>query len=449
MPILSVGVFSWLMKKFDIAVICMALAVLAMAIFFYPVKKINFKQTTLVFSQWLNDDMERDILDKIIDEFENSHPGVNIVLENRSYKNLKNDSAVYLDNIRSAWSGGNENKKNTYKFPDIVTIDPLWFDDSEKRILFADQNGGEPREGSTKNEVYTRPLYAYFNTLFYNIKILEDAGFDRPPKTRGEFVEVCLKLKEKNIYGLSVSGNFFTDIFPWIWSESDIKMLQTINSEKDMFNFSEKNVVDSLDFFNSLNRQNMLGRPPFIKDDDEKTNNFIAGKTAMITASSKLIKTLETQHEDIKFGITNIPYHENFSGRPIFNMNCVHTAVLSSSRHSEAAFEFIEFLGAASAALTVAAGAISEEPTVSIFDGTWTGDQIQGGGQDRKPLEAIYVKAQSMIESAEGLDDWKLFSACASLGSIAEEEINSMFRYRHGAADTAETIKKRYDSVVK
>ena len=437
------------MKKFDIALVCAALAVLAAAIFFYPAKKINFRQTTLVFSQWLTDDMERDILEKVIDEFERSHPGVSIVPENRSYRNLKKDCAVYLDIARNSQLNGKENKKNARKFPDIVTVDPLWFDDSEKRILFANQNGGEARESATTNEVYTRPLYSYFNALFYNIKILEDAGFDRPPKTRGEFSEVCLKLKEKNIYGLSVSGNFFTDIFPWIWSESGTKTLQTINSEKDMFNFAEKNVVGSIDFFNKLNRQNTLGRPPFIKDDDEKINNFIAGKTAMVTASSKLIKTLETQHKDMQFGITNIPYPENPSGRPIFNMSCVHTAVLSSSGYSETAFEFLEFLGAASAALAAAAGAISEDPTASIFDGTWAGDQIQRGGQDRASPEAVYVKAQNMIESAEGLDDWKLFSACASLGSIAEEEINSMFRHRQDAAAAAETIKKRYDSVVK
>ena len=449
MPILSVGVFGWLMKKFDIAVICMALAALAMAIFFYPVKKINFQQTTLVFSQWLNDDMDGQVLDKIIDEFEKSHPGVNVVLENRSYKNLKNDCAGYLEAMRGARPGGNENKKNTHKFPDIVTVDPLWFDDSEKRILFANQNSGETPEGTAANEVYTRPLYSYFNTLFYNIRLLEDSGFDRPPKTRGEFAEVCLKLKEKNIYGLSVSENFFTDIFPWIWPESGVKTPQMVNGEKDIFNFAEKNVIGSMDFFNKLNSQNTLGRPPFIKDDDEKINNFIAGKTAMITSSSKLIKRLETQHKDVQFGITNIPYHENYSGRPVFNMSCVHTAVLSSTGYSGAAFEFVEFLGAASAALAAAANAVSEDPAASMFDGMWTDKPPRGGGPDREAFEAVYVKAQNMIESAEGLDDWKLFSACASLASIAAEEINSMFRHRQGAADTAEAIKKRYDSIVK
>ncbi|MDR3355811.1 MAG: extracellular solute-binding protein [Spirochaetaceae bacterium] len=431
------------MKKFDLAVICTALAVLALAVFFYPVKRINFKRTTLVFSQWLNDDMDRAVLDNIIEEFEKSRPGVNIIAENRTYKNLKNDCAGYLDAIAGGRSGVNENKKNTHRFPDIITVDPLWFDDFEKSILFANQNSGETREGAAKNEVYTRPLYSYFNALFYNISILEDAGFDRPPKTRAEFAEVCLRLKEKNIYGLSVSGNFFTDIFPWIWTETGTRTPQTINGEKDGFDFDEKNFVGSMDFFNSLNRHNTLGRPPFIKDEDEKINNFIAGKTAMITASSKLIEKLETR-ENMRFGITNIPYPENHSGRPVFSMNCVHTAVLSTSRYKEEAFEFVEFLSAANAALSAASGAISE----AVFESSWAEAEPSGGGPDEPPLEEVYAKARSMAESAEGVDEWRLFSACASLGSIASEEINSMFRYRQSAADTAKNIKKRYDSAV-
>ncbi|MDR2796423.1 MAG: extracellular solute-binding protein [Spirochaetaceae bacterium] len=436
------------MKKFDIVIICAALVVFVLAVFFYPSKKINFSQTTLVFSQWLNDDMDQEVLGKIIDEFEKSHPGINIVLENRNYRNLKTDCAGYLDIMRGGGAGGNENKKDTHKFPDIITVDPLWFDDSEKRILFANQNGGETRESTATNEVYTRPLYSYFNALFYNIKILEDAGFDRPPKTRAEFADVCLKLKEKNIYGLSVSGDFFADIFPWIWSEAGTKTLQTINGEKDKFDFTEKNVVGSMDFFYKLNSQNTLGRPPFIKDDDEKINNFTAGKTAMITASSKLVKKLKTQHKDTRFGITNIPYPENYSGRPIFSMNCVHAAVLSSSSYSEAAFEFVEFIGAANAVLAAAAGATSDDTASSVFGGVLT-DNLSPGERNGTPLDTIQAKAQSMIESAESVDDWKLFSACASLGSIAAEEINLMFRYKQGAADTAETIKNRYNSVVK
>jgi ABC-type glycerol-3-phosphate transport system substrate-binding protein len=424
------------MKKFDAAIGYAALAALVIAFLFFPVQKVNFKETTLVFSQWFTDDMESEAFDSIVAEFEESHPGISITREYRNMRGIKYDCSYYLDVIKN--ESNNDMKKETRKFPDIIAVDPLWLNDLEKRMLFEDQNVSEDRDGGAKNESYTKPLYAYFNALFYNIEILEDSGFDRPPKTRNEVTAISRKLKEKNIYGLSVSENFFTDILPWIWPETDRNALQILNVEKDKFDFTEKSVVDSLDFFHTLNSQNTLGRPPFIKDEEEKINNFTAGKTAMITASSKLIKRLESDHSDMRFGITNIPTKDYF-GRPIFSMSSVHAAILSSSRNKEAAFLFIDFLASKNAALAAAAGAVS--PDAAMFGYPQTAAASYG-----KP---VYAKAQSMIESAESVDDWKLFSACAALDSIAAEETGAMFRYRRSAAATAVSIKKRYDVVVK
>ncbi|MDR2802783.1 MAG: extracellular solute-binding protein [Treponema sp.] len=436
------------MKKFDIVLICAALTAFILAAFFYPVEKIKFSRTTLTFSQWLNNDIQSDFLGELIAEFEASRPDVSIVLENNSYSGVKYECEYYLDVMRNF----DDKKKNTQKFPDIILVDPLWFDDSEKRILFENQNGSDSRDGALKNDAYTIPLYSYFNALFYNINILEGAGFDRPPKTRSEFLDICIKLKTKNISGLSVSDDFFINIFPWIWSDVDRNTLQVLTSEKDKFDFTEKKIVESIDFFNKLNMQSMLGRPPFIKDEEEKINNFLAGKTAMITASSKLINRLETKQNYINFGITNVPYPENYYGRPIFNMNGVHAAVLSTSAHKESAFEFIDFLEAKKAELAAAAGAVSLDAASSLFG--YLRPDSASGGQSGAPAstrtdEPLYAKAQSLIESAESIDDWNIFSACAALGTIAGEELNSMLKYNMGAKHTAETIKNRYAYVVR
>jgi ABC-type glycerol-3-phosphate transport system substrate-binding protein len=236
-----------------------------------------------------------------------------------------------------------------------------------------------------------------------------------------------------------VSDNFFTDIFPWILSETGSNV-SIFNDEEDTFDFTEKNVIDSINFFNRINAQNMLGRPPFIGNEEEKINNFIAGKTAMMTASSRLIKLFEAEYSDLDFGITNIPYSENHSGRPVFNMNSVHTAVLSASPHKEEALKFVEFLGNKKAALAAAAGAVSEDAASSVF--------ANSRPADIESWSPVFLKAQNIIESAETVDDWKLFSACAALNSIAGEEIISMLKYNRGAEEAAAAIKRRYDSIV-
>jgi multiple sugar transport system substrate-binding protein len=421
------------MKKFDIALLCTAFAALICAFIFYPVKKINFGQTTLVFSQWLKNDMPEEFVEKIIAEFEENNPAIRIVLEDKSYEAVKDDISVYLEAARNEKS---DEKSGSRGLPDIVLLDPLWLDDSEKQVLFLGRSDSKVPDAD-KN-VYTTPLYCYFNALFYNIGVLGDAGFDRPPGTRGEFEEVCLKLKEKNIYGLLLSDNFFADIFPWIWSGG--YSLEELDLPKDAFDFTGKNAVESIEFLNALSRQNLLGRQPSIKNEDEKVKNFIAGKTAMITASSRLIKYFATEQGGLNFGVTAIPYPENNPARPVFNTNGVHAAILSTSWNDEAAQEFVRFLESKRSELAAVAGAVPVG--IPVFDDQ-TG-QPDGQSHDTPTTEPVYTKARQIFESAESVDDWKFFSDCATLGIIGNEEIYLMFTSNRNAKDTAAAIQKRY-----
>ncbi|MDR0383323.1 MAG: extracellular solute-binding protein [Spirochaetaceae bacterium] len=426
------------MKKFDIAMICLALAVLVCAFLFYPAKKINLTKTTLTFSQWLKDDMDEKTAGEIIAEFEKNNPAISVILANGSYQGIKDDVYSYLESALDEISG--DVKDKALSLPDIVLIDPLWINDSEKQILFEKQNDLEIQ--GAKQDGYTAPLYSYFTALFYNIDILEDAGFDRPPKTRGEFEAICLKLKEKNIYGLSLSEDFFAGVFPWIWAGGNTA--EELNILKDKFDFTGRNTVESIDFLNRLNKQNALGRPPFIYDESEKIKNFIAGKTAMITASSRLVKRFTAEQGGARFQITAIPYPENRATRPVFNMNSVHAAVLSTSEHKEEALEFVRFLETKKQELASAAGALPGGVPLAVFDGP-----ENAGRTDAAEYAPVYDKAKNIFGSAETVDDWQIFSACAALNRIGSEEMELMFSSDRNAADTAAAIQRRYAAAIK
>jgi multiple sugar transport system substrate-binding protein len=430
------------MRKFDIAMLCTALVVLVCALVFYPVKKINFGQTTLVFSQWLKEDMPEEVVAKVIAEFEESHPAIRIVLEDMIYEDVRHEISGYLEAFRNEKS--NDGKNGRHRPPDIILIDPLWLNDSEKQTLFLDQNAlGTP---GVAEKVYSTPLYSYFNVLFYNIDILEEAGFDRPPGTRGEFEAVCSELKKKNIYGLSVGEDFFAGIFPWIWSVGGGS--EGFDIQKDTFDFTGRAVVESFGFLDRLNRQNMLGRPPFINNEDEKVKNFVAGKTAMITASSRLIKYFQAERNSVRFDITAVPYPENNPARPVFGINGVHIAVLSSSGRKEAALEFIRFLETKKTELAAAAGAVPTGVPLAVFDGEENAGPREAEPYDVASDNPVYAKARSIFESADSVEGWKVFSDCAALGVLASEETDLMFRSNRSAADTAAAIQKRYAAAV-
>jgi multiple sugar transport system substrate-binding protein len=436
------------MKKFDTAMICVALAVLILAFIFYPAKKINFTRTTLVFSQWLKEDMPQDAINAVIAEFEEANPSINIILEDRTREKAKSDCALYREAARNAIQNneGGGKKNNGRRLPDIILVDPLWLDDSEKEIMFEKQDvsgtpvlpgaPAAPDVSGAADYALTAPLYSYFNALFYNTGILEEAGFDRPPKTRSGFEEFCQKLKGKGIYGLSVSGNFFTDIFPWICQNP-----YPTDGEKDIFDFTGKNSVETIDFFSRLSINSMLGRPPFITGEDEKIKAFTSGKTAMITASSKLIRYFKSLYGGgFRFQITNIPYSENYAARPALTMNSVHVAVLSAGEHREEALKFTGFLADKRTALAGAAGAIPANGASALFS---------SGLTPQYNADPLYAKAKNLIENADTVDGWKMFSACASLEAIAAEEMSSMFNRRQTAAEAAGAVQRRYAGVVR
>jgi ABC-type glycerol-3-phosphate transport system substrate-binding protein len=406
------------MKKFDRFLLGAAVAVLIMAFVFLPSDRVPFGKTNLVFAQWWNDDMDAAFLADIIKEYEDNNSGITITLANMPYNRLKNEYPAYVQAIIA-------NNKNTKKslpddMPDIVALDPLWFDEYEKIILFED----------IADEKYSAKIYSYFNSLFYNIDILESIGLDRPPKNREELRNAFRLLKQEDIYGLSVGDNFFTDIFPWLCSETDGASLKYLYDEKDRFDFMDKSVIASLSFLNDLNVENLIDRPPYIKNEEEKINNFFSGKTAMIVVSSKLLKTIEKSGTAVRYGFTNIPAGNDNFRRPVLNMTDVHVAMLATSEHKEEAASFIMFLVEKSREISAAAGAIPSD----IFD---------FGTESRKKLDA---KAEDLLLNAECIDDWMLWTDSASLNTIANEEIGLMFKRSRDAEETAAAIKSRYAS---
>jgi hypothetical protein len=124
-------------------------------------------------------------------------------------------------------------------------------------------------------------------------------------------------------------------------------------------------------------------------------------------------------------------------------MDSVHAAVLSAGAHSGEALEFTRFLAAKKADLAAAARAIPADGVSVMFSPMRTD---AGQEYDAPSTDTLYAKARSLIENADGVDGWKLFSACASLYAIASEEFASMLSRSQTPADAAGNIKKRYAS---
>ncbi len=82
------------------------------------------------------------------------------------------------------------------------------------------------RAGSWNNKLYAPPQFADAGGLYYNKKLLENAGFSNPPKTREELVDMATKAKQKagsDVKGFTWQGKQYEGLVcDWVeWVHAD------------------------------------------------------------------------------------------------------------------------------------------------------------------------------------------------------------------------------------
>jgi len=365
------------------------------------------KHTTLVFAQWWEDQLEGAILADLAAEFEKANPNVTIVLEKKGW-----------DEIRESLDGD--------AGPDMFSIDPYAFHelDSSFRLLAITT----AKEGSAN----ILPLISFINPLFYNIDLLRNAGFDRPPKNQTEFLSYVQRIKETgggSIYGagLALGGDpngINRHLLSWIWASTN-------SSESvENFRFNSREVTGALNFLNQLNRS--LYPYPFYLSDEDLLKAFCEGKVAMIIASSADIKKVRKTH--INFGITTIPSPESYTKKPVFPLNEWYLALNGKTLHQEEARQFAAFLKEKSESLAIAAYA------------------VPGNGSRDRVLsrdDPYYSKAFDMYEAGEMIRERYESPDISALNGIIHREVKFMFDGTRTPEQCAAAIQEGWEELAR
>ena len=138
-------------------------------------------------------------------------------------------------------------------------------------------------------EIVTVPLVSFMDVLFYNIDVLSNVGFDRPPKNRQEYL---------NYARVTQNAGFYSD---------------------------------------ELTPANIHG--------NRRLDDFARNKAAMIIASTRAIPYLRDKMGDDVFGLTVIPYEsDNFTGRYNINLTGIDMGINVNCENKDIAWSFINFL---------------------------------------------------------------------------------------------------------
>ena len=410
-------------KYGDKLLFILALVFLVMAIFrlwgYKPIRKAE--TPPIVFTQWWEKDSEIETLEILIEEFESLNSGVKITLNTRSYDDLRRD----LFDPGEGSIVGNEFPGKS--FPgDIIALDPLWVCELLDRGIIENANN---------------PLVSFINVFYYNIRILRDAGFLRPPKSRGEFLDYARALAagagERGCLAIGMNGSrgIYDDIFPWIWAAG----AQLITDGKPSVN--NRPVIESLSFLADLNAEGLIA-PGALSSNSQKLDDFVSGRAAFMVAPASEIGHVKESLGD-GFGVTSIPVPDNYAGKSLLASAGWTLGVYSPSTHKEEAGLFVDFLAEKASSLMMGAGAMGA--------GTMPGSGLTPASDD------LYLKVWDITIAGELAED---FSGLpwTELEEAFREELSAMFGgamfggaifgERSSPAEAAAAIQKKWEAIL-
>ncbi|MDR2661512.1 MAG: extracellular solute-binding protein [Treponema sp.] len=367
--------------------------------------------TTLVFAQWWDGQLDGKILETVCAEFESQNPGITIKLEHKSWPEIKE----LLD----------MEKPEENAVPDIFSVDPIL--EPESRAYLFETGTGTDAASNT-----AAPVISFINLLFYNIDLLQEAGFDRPPKNQTEFLSYAQRISQRGsgIYGAGLalkSGdlhNVRRHLLSWIWAAAG-------NHETtEDFTFNSKQVTAVLVFLNQL-KQNLYPNP-FGLTQGELLKAFSEGRVGMIIGSIADARELKAVMQG-NFGVTTIPGPESYTRKPVFPLTGWYLGINRKTEYPEEAQKFAVFL-------KERAGAIAAEAYA-----------VPGNGRrnpDLSKADPIYAKAFDMYEAGEMVREGIYGSAAMlNLNGIIRSEVEKMLSGLISPEQCAETIQQSWDAV--
>jgi len=325
-------------KHGDKVLFVLALAFLAAALFRREGSWRPVETPGIVFTQWWEGDLDKDTLMALAKEFEGLNNGIKVTIDYRPYEDLRRDLFASAETASS---------DNASIVGDIVALDPLWIPELLEM-------------GSIEDSTIT--LFSFIDVLYYNVDILKNAGFSRPPKDRSEFIEYARTLAGSKellpgyVLAFALSENssrgVYDDVFPWIWAAG----VRLINDGSPVVN--SRQVVESLAFLSALNSEGLIAPDTFRADAARKLEHFISGEVAFMVAPTVYVKQVRERMGDDAFGITSVPGPDNYFGRPLFATAGWAFGVHSESQRKEEARLFAEFLAGKDSAFSEQTGAV-------------------------------------------------------------------------------------------
>jgi len=194
------------------------------------------------------------------------------------------------------------------------------------------------KELSYDGKLYGLPLTVDARALFYNKKLLEEAGVE-PPATWDELREAARRLTKWNGNKLEVSGFSLSDVglFNMYLQQAGGTMI----TEDGKTNFNNEQGLSVLRFWDQLLNEDKVYKIGFEQGLGEGQDVFVTGKMAMHYTGPWMLSTYKKYGDELDFGIVPPPAGPNGDRGSV--MGGFGLVIPEGSKHKEEAWEFIKW----------------------------------------------------------------------------------------------------------
>src|SRR6266513_2795432 len=266
----------------------------------------------------------------LIQEYEAKHPGVKVKLYSIPFAN-------YVNQLTVRFAGQNPPdivhlpSRNFASFASQQWLEPI--DDLLKAGDIASKWSKMQTEMSWNGKTYGVLLLPYGNLLYYNEKLLQDAGA-KVPTTPAEWLDAMARTtnRDKGKFGLVTTTaehpNMFIDAATWLLGEKQDWL------KGNKYNFTDPGVVAAMDQF----RQSLTYAPPGTNSAVAR-QLFIDGKAAFLRDGPWVWATLQKAKPEIRpsLKMTQLPFPAITGGAS----NSLHIPAKMDAQKKKLVWEFI------------------------------------------------------------------------------------------------------------
>jgi multiple sugar transport system substrate-binding protein len=199
------------------------------------------------------------------------------------------------------------------------------------------------------NQYFAVPWIVDSRVMFYNKKLLNDAGLTEIPLNYSELISAAnnINASEKGIYGFGTNGSdphrLYKKVLPIIWTNGgdilDSSGFPVINSNKN---------IAALDIYLQLSRTGL------IETQRQIDAYFSQGKIGFVFSGAWLLEKIKNENPNLDFGVALMPnFNENKDENPKGNnkgnqgisfLGCEYLALNKNSTKKELGLKLVKFL---------------------------------------------------------------------------------------------------------